>query len=422
MDAVDTASTPIGLGFRLQLFPDITRPRNDQGMDRIAKSTAASKIRPEALPLQNQNVSQMSGQIKAVLELAIRAPSGDNCQPWRFSLTASALEIGIDQALAEHTFNNRNHASIISIGMLVESIVLASPEHGLQTEVQWFGTDFSNLDRNSPWVRIGFTTTPVSPSQTIWRKVIQSRSTQRGEFSAVGVVLSHSKFNFVKQSDYPLVSSSVLSGEQARSTSNLMDFICKSEQYLFSNPAALRDLFHWIRFSKHEEKTSNDGMSWRSLGLKRVDAVFFKTLKRFPVLRKIFSPILKVVIANQTRRKIGCTGGIALLSVKTATPEAIFEAGRVAMRQWLQLEQLGLAVQPMSAASLCVFDVASGTAPASMPAAYKTLYRNGLGTLMDAFCLNAGETPIWIYRFGQLKSKATEETPRRELNSFFNDQ
>ncbi len=414
---VDTASTPIGLDFTLPIFPDSARAANDEWMDRVVKAPA-SKLRPEALPLTNQSASQLSGQINAVLELAVRAPSGDNCQPWRFNVTNSTLEIGIDQSLAQHTFNNRHHASLISIGMLVESIALASPELGLQTEIQWLPTEFADLDRKSPWVRITFNSAPSATGQSTWLTAIQSRSTQRGEFSATGVVLSHSKFNFIKQSDYPLVSSSVLSGEQARSTSTLMDFICKSEQYVFNNPSALRDLFHWVRFSKHETQATNDGMPWRSLGLKPAEALLFKTLKRFPVLQNVFTPFIRFVIAKQTQRKIGRAGGIALLSVKSATPEAVFEAGRVAMRQWLHLEQLGLAVQPISAASLCVFDVASGAAPASMPVAYKTLYRNGLGTLMDAFCLNAGETPIWMYRFGQLTTKPTQETPRRTLASF----
>ncbi|MBL7689569.1 MAG: nitroreductase family protein [Bdellovibrionaceae bacterium] len=390
-------------------------------MDRVVKSSI-SKINPQALPLNNQSADplplEVSGQIKAILELAIRSPSGDNCQPWRFSVTKSSLEIGIDHALAQHTFNNRHHASLISLGMLVESIALVSPELGLYAQVQWLAAEFINLDRKSPWVRITFANASLAANQSAWITAIQSRSTQRGEFSATGVVLSHPKFNFMKQCDSPLVSASVLSGEQARSTATLIEFICKSEQYVFSNPSALRDLFHWVRFSKHETQTSQDGMPWRSLGLRRTEALLFKALKRFPVLQNVFSPMVKIVIASQTRRKVGRAGGIALLSVKTATPEAVFEAGRVAMRQWLQLEQLGLAVQPISAASICVFDVASGAAPASMPAAYKTLYRNGLGTLMDAFCLNAGETPIWMYRFGQLATKPTQETPRRTLASF----
>lgn len=420
---VDTASTPVSLGFPLPLFPDSPRTSKNGRMDRVVKSPE-SKINPETLPLSNQSADQLpqevSEQIKAILELAIRSPSGDNCQPWRISVAKNSLEIGIDHALAQHTFNNRHHASLISIGMLVESIALVSPELGLYAQVQWLPAEFVTLDRKSPWVRITFANASLASNQSTWIAAIQSRSTQRGEFSATGVVLSHPKFNFMKQCDSPLVSASVLSGEQARSTATLVEFICKSEQYVFNNPSALRDLFHWIRFSKHETEITHDGMSWRSLGLRRAEALLFKTMKRFPALQRVFSPIIKIVIAHQTQRKVGRAGGIALLSVKTATPEAVFEAGRIAMRQWLQLEQLGLAVQPISAASICVFDVASGAAPASMPAVYKTLYRNGLGTLMDAFCLNAGETPIWMYRFGQLATKPTQATPRRALISFLN--
>lgn len=414
---VDSASTRFGPGLARQLFPTGVRRSDDESMNQISKASATER------QIENTPVNtHLTAKIHKALELALRSPSGDNSQPWRFHLNVDTLEIGIDQPLAIHTFNNRNHASLIGIGMLVESIALISPELGLHAEVHWLVSEFANLDQKAPWVKIAFTSAPLTSSlneQTTWQAAIQSRSTERGDFSATGIVLSNPKFQFVKQTDHQLVSASVLSGKQAESTETLMDFICTSEQYVFANSSALHDLLHWIRFGKAETEKTNDGMPWRTLGLKPTEAFVLRMLKRFPVLRKFFTPMFKVVIANQTRQKVGSAGGIVLLSVKSATPVAVFEAGRVAIRHWLQLEQLGLAVQPISAASLCVFDVASGAAPASMPVAYKTHYRNGLGTLMDAFCLDAGETPIWMYRFGQLKQRTAHKTPRRSLSSFF---
>lgn len=68
-----------------------------------------------------------------ILDLARWAPSGDNTQPWRF-------EIKGDDAVAVHAYDTRDscvydldgHASQVSVGALLESIVLAATRFGLR--------------------------------------------------------------------------------------------------------------------------------------------------------------------------------------------------------------------------------------------------------------------------------------------------
>lgn len=74
--------------------------------------------------------------LRAILDLARWAPSGDNTQPWRFEITA-------DDHLVVHGFDTREHcvydldghSSQLAIGGLLESIRIAASGHGLATEV-----------------------------------------------------------------------------------------------------------------------------------------------------------------------------------------------------------------------------------------------------------------------------------------------
>jgi nitroreductase len=70
--------------------------------------------------------------VRAILDLARWAPSGDNTQPWRF-------EIRSGQHLVVHGFDTRSHcvydldghSSQLAIGGLLESIRIAASAHGL---------------------------------------------------------------------------------------------------------------------------------------------------------------------------------------------------------------------------------------------------------------------------------------------------
>ena len=62
--------------------------------------------------------------IEEILNLAVWAPSGDNCQPWRFEATDNKINIfnvpHKDQAL----YNFRQSGSLVAHGALVENILI----------------------------------------------------------------------------------------------------------------------------------------------------------------------------------------------------------------------------------------------------------------------------------------------------------
>jgi nitroreductase len=79
----------------------------------------------------------MSKAMRDVLDLARWAPSGDNTQPWRFSIEA-------DDRIAVHAFDTRHdcvydldgHASQLSVGALLETLAIAATRFGWTTEIE----------------------------------------------------------------------------------------------------------------------------------------------------------------------------------------------------------------------------------------------------------------------------------------------
>jgi hypothetical protein len=73
--------------------------------------------------------------LAAVLDLARWAPSGDNTQPWRFAIgSADRLTVYGHDTRSHCVYDLDGHPSQISIGALLETIVLAATRFGLATE------------------------------------------------------------------------------------------------------------------------------------------------------------------------------------------------------------------------------------------------------------------------------------------------
>jgi nitroreductase len=74
--------------------------------------------------------------LKEVLDLARWAPSGDNTQPWRFSVEADdRVAIFGHDTRAHCVYDLDGHPSQISLGALLETIALAATRFGLSTRI-----------------------------------------------------------------------------------------------------------------------------------------------------------------------------------------------------------------------------------------------------------------------------------------------
>lgn len=77
----------------------------------------------------------LASKIKEILAQAMRAPSGDNCQPWKFEISNDGLIISDWCERGVHFLNNGSHATWLSMGALAESVKIIASGQGLQTKI-----------------------------------------------------------------------------------------------------------------------------------------------------------------------------------------------------------------------------------------------------------------------------------------------
>ena len=93
---------------------------------------AVETSEPHSLPPLVPVRSGLSdNDVRALVAYAAAAPSGGNCQPWRFSYTGGVLRISIDRKRAENFLDYRNHASYLALGAATENASLAAAAMGM---------------------------------------------------------------------------------------------------------------------------------------------------------------------------------------------------------------------------------------------------------------------------------------------------
>ena len=74
-----------------------------------------------------------------ILKAAVRAPSGDNSQPWRFEVSNNNnIKIYNLPEKDNPIFNYKQRGSHIAHGALIENIIIAAKENGMNVKVNLF--------------------------------------------------------------------------------------------------------------------------------------------------------------------------------------------------------------------------------------------------------------------------------------------
>ena len=73
-----------------------------------------------------------------ILNHAINAPSGENCQPWKFKITNNQIYIFNIPERDQSSYNFKQKGSLVAHGALIENILIISSVIGFDTKVTFF--------------------------------------------------------------------------------------------------------------------------------------------------------------------------------------------------------------------------------------------------------------------------------------------
>ncbi len=281
--------------------------------------------------------------IRSVLEKAIHAPSGENCQPWRF-------EIGADDTI--HVFNIPERdsslyswgqrASYFAHGALLENIRIAAEGSGFKTELELLPDP-----RNSSYVaRVRLTAAQSVLEARSLVPFILERATNRkpytvSELSAVGEetlvneaeLYAPAKIYFLKDR----VSIRALSAAAS-----------VNERVLFENKK-LHDFFYdHITWTREEDERKRLGFYIKTFELPLPAERMFQLCKNYTYARVLRAVGLPRFIARQNASVYASCAAVGVITIPSLASEEFIRAGMLFERIWLRAARETLSIQPLA--------------------------------------------------------------------------
>ncbi|MBI5894629.1 MAG: ThiF family adenylyltransferase [Desulfobacterales bacterium] len=310
-----------------------------------AKIGASSDYLREPKPQAPPASASIRGEISAaardyLLQAAVRAPSGDNCQPWKFEVQKEAIRLLLDPAADDSFFNVAQIASWIGCGAAVENLVLAAGRCGLDARVTATAAHPKSLD-----IDVAATGGAEDPLQ----RFIWERHTNRTLYDGSPLEPDEPRqieaAAAVHGARLLLLSDKQQIREAARLVSTA-DLIRSSHRGLHEHLMAM------IRFTSQEALAKRDGFPLKTLEAGPAGEWLLRHTRPWPVMAALNRLGLGKMISKISYQGMCSASAIGLLKVSGRTPSDFIQGGRALERVWLTAARLGLDFQPMTAITL----------------------------------------------------------------------
>ena len=219
----------------------------------------------------------ISENIRKIIEAGIRAPSGENAQPWRFVVRDDVIELWNVPERDQFHYNYKQLASYIAHGAAFENMRVAAPVYGYRASK----TMFPKPVEPNYVARIDFQKT--NPQKDTLYQAVLKRATNRKPYEArplgeeARAIFSNLR---VENSGVELFFT-----EEAASIKKLAEVGGTNERVMLENRAFHDYFFAHLNWTRKEDDRKRYGFYIKTLELPPPAQVMFRIIKRWPVCK-----------------------------------------------------------------------------------------------------------------------------------------
>lgn len=268
------------------------------------------------------NPGDASALLRELVRNATLAASGHNTQCWKFRVGAQSISILPDWSRRTPAVDPDDHHLFVSLGCAAENLAQAALAYGLAAQAAYDVGDGSALK---------FVLQPTKAVASPLFDAIPKRQCTRADYA--GAALSAEELKQLERAGTGNgVRVLLLTGKAAME--NVLDFVVAGNTAQMNDPAFMRELKAWIRFSDDEAVRTRDGLFSRSSGNPSVP-------------RWLGEPLFNLFFSAKSEnekyaRQIRSSAGIAVFVSERDDSMHWIEAGRCYQRFALQATALGI--------------------------------------------------------------------------------
>jgi nitroreductase/molybdopterin/thiamine biosynthesis adenylyltransferase len=308
------------------------------GIGRSPEPPAATA--PEAASLAR--VDDLPADISAILEQAMRSPSGGNTQQWRFVVRGRIVDVVHvpDRSATHILFDGRETVRRVVMGIVTESIVIAARAHGLSVQVEYdpLGPDDLVYTR----ITIGDAGTDADYEERALGACLDTRRSQRTR--APGRPLTHAETSAMERAVSEFSVQLRVSGDpdvkhvygEGTAMGNRLRVLV---------PEMHKETFDEFYF-RSDEPQRRDGLPLESLGLQLPEQIAMRILRRPEVARFLHERGEGLSLLEYSRDWGRGASAVGAITAAGDARRDLVEAGRAFQRLWLVATSMGIGVHP----------------------------------------------------------------------------
>jgi nitroreductase len=275
-------------------------------------------------------------EIEDLIRYATLAANGHNTQPWRFRVGTGRIDILPDFSRRTPVVDPDDHHIFVSLGCAAENLTLAAAARGHRGEISFdSANDGSVVFAFTQGPRMGSAMFDAIPQRQSTRADYDGKAVSAADLQLLSGAATIAGVDVILITDRPQID-------------RVRDLVVAGNRVQITDPAFVRELKAWLRFSAREAIESGDGLFSASTGNLALPAWLGPH-----VVDWIFKTNSE---NNKYARQIGSSSGIAVLVSQRDDREHWVLAGRACQRFALQATALGLKCafinQPVEVASL----------------------------------------------------------------------
>lgn len=351
----------------------------------------------------------MEQDMRHILQDAICAPSGENCQPWSFKISGSTINLFNLPERDQSPYNRGQYGSYVAHGALLENLKISALQSGYSTNIKLF----PEPGNKNHIATIALKKISV-PNEPVLYQAITKRVTNRKPYK--NTPLSSTELTELTKS---ISDSSVkILITQKNSDKKTLAKIGSLNESIMMNNEFMHDFFFsHVTWTKEKDEQKKIGFFVDTLELPLPAKKMFKIVENWKVANFLNKFGFHKIVGIQNAKTYASSSGFGILSIKDTSPDGFIHAGMALEQVWLTATKLGLNFQPVSGLLFLVHAIKlEGTAKFSKN--QKEQIEKGYETIKQTFPTNSGENVVFMFRFGHGGGEPTAKSLRFNVEDF----
>jgi hypothetical protein len=278
-----------------------------------------------------------------LLKACIHAPSGGNCQPWKFYFHQGNFYIFHEMHHSVSMLDFGHFGTYLSIGAVVENARIYANSLGLLLNCNYF-PDASNtllvaaLNFEKSFGQVGHDLTVQQLFERHTNRLFTTRKELEVEHEKALLDLIGSN----RIGNLALI-------KDAAEMKEVAEILTEAEKLLLLNPRGHQDIFEReIRWTKEEAEAKKDGIDLATLNMSKAEVIALKVAGSRKVMEWVSKFDGGEAFKKNTKKAIAASSAIGILSMPFQNVEAYLHGGELMERIWIKCNALGLAFQPVT--------------------------------------------------------------------------